>query len=113
MKKVITHTNATFNKIPSGIFNKITKITSSLKNNAQMIIDNKHQVHAKALTKAGVAPKIYLTLNEIWKKADASKLSNDAKREKISGGRGCNTYFYIGFSKIFQEDIYNMVSKTS
>ena len=37
MKKVITHTNATFNKIPSGIFNKISKISSSTKNNAQMI----------------------------------------------------------------------------
>ena len=95
MKKVITHTNATFNKIPSGIFNKITKITSSLKNNAQMIIDNKHQVHAKALTKAGVAPKIYLTLNEIWKKADAY-----TKRGRRSGGRVLNMYFCIAFSKI-------------
>ena len=45
-----------------------------------MKIDEIYQEHAKALAKAGMAPKVYPTLNEIWKKSDALKLNNDAKR---------------------------------
>ena len=36
-----------------------------------MIIDQKYEGHTKALTKDGLAPKIFPTLKEIWKKADA------------------------------------------
>ena len=51
-----------------------------------MDIDERYQGHAKALSKAGLALKMYPTWREIWKKADASKLNNDAKLEKRSGG---------------------------
>ena len=76
-----------------------------------MKIDERYQGHAKALSKAGLAPKVYPTLNEIWKKADASKLNNDAKRENRSGGRESSTFFCIGFSKIWREKIYNILKK--
>ena len=58
-----------------------------------MKIDERYQGHAKALSKAGLAPKIYPTLNEIWKKADALKMKKDAKRKKRSEGRDRSTYF--------------------
>ena len=51
-----------------------------------MKIDERYQGHAKDLSKSGLAPKIYPTLKEIWRKADASKLNNDRKWEKRSGG---------------------------
>ena len=76
-----------------------------------MKIDERYQGHAKALSKAGLASKVYATLNEIWKKSDASKLNKDAKREKRSGGKERSTYFCIGFSKIWQEKIYNIIKK--
>ena len=41
-----------------------------------MKIDERYKGHAKALSKAGLAPKIYPTLKEIWKKADALKMKN-------------------------------------
>ena len=48
-----------------------------------MKIDDRYQGHAKALSKAGLAPKIYPTLKEIWKKADALKMkkTQSGKRE--------------------------------
>ena len=49
-----------------------------------MNIDDRYQGHTNALSKAGLDPKIYPTLKEIWKKADASKLNNGAKRENRS-----------------------------
>ena len=42
MNKGSTHINAMSNSIPSGIFNRLAKITSRTKNNAQTIIDKKH-----------------------------------------------------------------------
>ena len=44
-----------------------------------MKIDERYQGQAKALSKAGLAPKVHPTMNEIWKKADASKLKKDVK----------------------------------
>ena len=66
-----------------------------------------------SLSDSGLAPKVYPTLDEIWKKEDASKLNKDAKREKISGGKERSTYFCIGFSKIWREKIYNIIRKAS
>ena len=76
-----------------------------------MKIYERYQGHAKALSKAGLDPKIYPALKEIWKKSGASKLNNDARREKRSGGKEHTTYFCIGFSKIWQEKIYNIIKK--
>ena len=102
-----------FNAIPSGIFYRLVILTSGTKKNAQMKIDERYQGHAKALSKAGLAPKIYPTLKESWKKADALKMKKDAKREKRSGGRERITYLCIGFSKIWREKIYNIISTHS
>ena len=76
-----------------------------------MNIDEGYVGHAKALSKAGLAPKIFPTLKEIWKRADASKINNDAKRENISGGKERTNYFCIGLSKIWRERIYNIIKK--
>ena len=54
--------NETVNAIPSCIFNRVAKLTSRTKKNAQMIINGKYQENAKALTKAGLDPKIFPTL---------------------------------------------------
>ena len=85
LNKDSTHTNATFNPIQSGIFYRLAKLTSRTKKNAKMKIYERYQGNAKALSKSGMAPKVYPTLNKIWKKTDASKLNKDAKREN---GRG-------------------------
>ena len=98
-----------FNAIPSNIFYRLAKLTPRKKKNAQTKIDERYNGLSKALSKSGLAPKIYQTLWEIRKKSDASKLNNDSKRVKRSGGRERTTYFCIGFSKIRQENIYNII----
>ena len=54
--------NATLNAIPRVVFNRLVKLTSITKNNAQMRMDGKYQVHAKALTNAVLDLKIFPTL---------------------------------------------------
>ena len=102
LNKGSTYTNTTFNAIPSSIFYRLAKLTSRTKKNDQMKIDERYQGHVKALSKARLAPKIYPTLKEIWKKADALKMKKDAKRKKRSGGIERSMYFCIGFSKIWR-----------
>ena len=65
LNKGSTHTNATSNATPSGIFYRLTKLTSGAKNNAQIDIDERYQGHAKALSKSGLDPKIFPTMKEI------------------------------------------------
>ena len=62
LNKGSTHTNAMFNAIPGDIFYRLVKLTSITKNNAQMIIDERYQGHDKDLSKAGLDPKVFLTL---------------------------------------------------
>ena len=62
LNKGSTHTNATLNAIPISIFYRLAKLTSRTKKNTQMRIDGIYQGHAKALSKARLAPKIYPTL---------------------------------------------------
>ena len=76
-----------------------------------MKIDERYQGHVKALSKAGLAPKVHPTMNEIWKKANTSILKKDAKRENGSRGKEHSMYFCIGFSKIWQKKIYNIIKK--
>ena len=76
-----------------------------------MRIDKRYQGHAKALSKYGLSPKIVPTLKEIWMKADASEMNNDANSEKRSGGRRHNAYLCTRFSKIRREKIYNIIEK--
>ena len=91
LNKCSTHTNATFNAILSGIFCRLAKLTAITKKNAQMKIDERYQGHTKALLKAGLAPKIYPTLKEIWKKADALKMkkTQSGKREMEEENKVC------------------------
>ena len=62
LNKGSTYTNATFNAIPIRIFNRFTILTSRKIKDAQMRIDEKYQGYANALTKDGLALKIFLNL---------------------------------------------------
>ena len=55
--------NATFIATPIVIFNRRVELTSTTKSNNQMIMDDKYQGHATALTKSDLVPKIFPTLN--------------------------------------------------
>ena len=50
LNKRSTHTNATFNSIPSSIFYRLAKLTSRTKKNTQTKIDERYQGHSKALS---------------------------------------------------------------
>ena len=74
----------------------------------QIITEERYQGHANALIKAGLAPKIFPSLKEIWKKSDTSKLINYTNQENRSGV-GRNMYFCFGFSNIWRVNIHIII----
>ena len=60
------------------------------------------------MIKYGSDPKVFPSLKEFWRKSDASKLINDANKDKIITG-GHNAYFYIGFYKTRRENIHSII----
>ena len=99
LNKQSAHTNANFNTIPSCIFKQLAKLTSKTKKNTQMKIDGQYPLYANALIKYVLDPKVFSSLNKVWKKAGISKFINGVKRKTRSGG-GHNTYFCVRFSDI-------------
>ena len=71
LNKSSTHTNATFKAIPSVIFNGIVKVTSMAEENYLMKVNNKLPGHANALIKESLAPKLFMILKDVWRKAYA------------------------------------------
>ena len=58
LNKRSTHTNAMFNAIPSGIFYRLAKLTSRMKKNAQMKIDERYQGVSDVIADKNVVTKI-------------------------------------------------------
>ena len=71
--------DATFKAIPRGILNRFAKITSRMKINSLMKVNEIYPGHANALMKSGLSPKLFLSEREVWRKEDTSKLINDAR----------------------------------
>ena len=65
--------------------------------------DKHYPGKSNAVIKSGLSPKIFPSLKGVWMKADTSKLINDAKQKNRRAG-GLNTYFCVGFSKIWIEN---------
>ena len=60
MNKGSPHTNTNLNAIPSGIFNRFTKLTSMTDKPTQMKIDERYPRHSNVLIKAGFASKVFM-----------------------------------------------------
>ena len=73
--------NATFNAIIRGVFNRLARISSRTKKH-QMRISKISQGHTNALTEAGLAPKIFLSLKQFGRNQTLQNLIM-TKRGKI------------------------------
>ena len=56
--KESTHTPGTLRAIPSGVFNRLTKLTSRKPSIQAAAVDSIYPAHATALHKAGLAPSV-------------------------------------------------------
>ena len=66
--KESTHTPGTLRAIPSGVFNRLTKITSRKPSILAAAVDSIYWAHANALRTAGRSPLFFPTMRELWGK---------------------------------------------
>ena len=69
-KKVITHTTGTLRAIPSGVLNRLAKLTSGKPSIHSDGVDKIYPNHANALCKADLTPHNLLTMEDLWSKQD-------------------------------------------
>ena len=74
--KESTHTHVTLCAIPSGVLNRLAKLTSSKPSIQSEAVDTIHPAHANALRKAGLAPPVFPTMGELWEKQDENLEKN-------------------------------------
>ena len=58
----------TLRAIPSGVLNCLAKLTSRNPSIHAEAVDNIYPAHANALRKAGMAPPIFPTIGDLWRK---------------------------------------------
>ena len=68
--KEITHTPGTLRAIPSGVLNRLDKLTSRKLLIYFERVDKIYPNHAIALSKAGLSPPIFPTMRYLWSKQD-------------------------------------------
>ena len=69
--KEITHTPGTLRAIPSGVLNRLAKLTSRKPLIHSEGVDKIYPDHANTLRKAGLVPPNFLTMVDLWRKQDA------------------------------------------
>ena len=83
--KESTHTPGTLRAIPSGVLNRLAKITSRKPSIHYESVDKIYPDHANALRKAGLAPPNFPTMGDLWRKQDEKvemKKEQDVSKKK-------------------------------
>ena len=68
--KESTHTPSTLRAIPSGVLDRLAKLTSRNPSIHTEAVDNIYPAHANALLKAGLAPSVFPTMGDLWRNQD-------------------------------------------
>ena len=104
-----THTPGTLCTIPSGVLNRLTKITSRNPSIHSESVDNIYPNHVNALRKAGLEPPIFPTMGYLWGKQDES--IDSEKERDVSKKKNRNFYFCVVYSRYFSTSIYRMINR--
>ena len=75
--KESTHTPSTFRAIPSGVLDRLEKLTSGKPSIQAEAGDMIYPAHANALCKAGLAPPVFPKIGELWGKQDEKVEKNN------------------------------------
>ena len=78
--KESTRTPGTLRMIPSGVLNRLAKLTSRKPSIQAEAVDTIYPAHANPLRKAGLAPPVFPTMGYLWRNQD-EKVDNEKERD--------------------------------
>eukprot|EP00957_Ditylum_brightwellii_P139198 10609687-Ditylum_brightwellii.AAC.1 len=87
------HRQSTFKSIIKGVLTQLGRLTSRAKELDSMRVDSIYPDHAKVLLIADVAPEIFPTFGEIWKKKDKASMNQEEEQRRDRQ----TTYFVVGY----------------
>jgi len=104
------HTKACFKAIPSGVYKRLSKLTTIRETNKSLPLDKIYRQHFQALQHAGLVTKKVRTLTEQLqhnKEAKAIKQAKDNSNNERNRRR--TTYFCIGHSNIWSKPVHSII----
>ena len=104
-----TRTPGTLLAIPSGILNRLDKLTSRNPSIRAEAVDKIYPDHANALLKAGLAPPVLPTMGYLWRNQD-EKVDNENERDVIKKKK-INVYFCVVCSRYFSTSIHRVIDR--
>ena len=93
VNKESTHIPGTLRAIPSGVLNRLSKLTSRKPSIQAEAMDTIYPAHANALRKVGLAPPVLPTIGDLWRKQD-EKVDKEKERD-VSIKKIRNVYFCV------------------
>ena len=107
--KESTHTPGTLRAIPSGVFNRLAKLTSRKPSIQAAVVDSIYPAHVNALRKACLASSVFPTMGDLWEKQD-EKLEKNKERD-VSVKKNRNVYFCVAYSRYFSTEIHRLINR--
>ena len=102
-----THTPGTLRAIPSGVLNRLDKLTSRNTSIHAEAVDKIYPARANALRKEGLAPPVFPTMRDLRRKQD-EKVENE-KEQDISEKKRKNVYFCVAYSRYSSTSIHRVI----
>ena len=91
--KESTHTPGTLHAIPSGVLNRLAKLTSRKPSIQAESVDTIYPAHVSSLRKEGLDPPVFPTMGYLWRKQD--KKVEKKKERDVSVKKNRNVYFCV------------------
>ena len=107
--KEVTHTPGNLRAIPSRVLNRLAKLTSRKPSIQSEAVDTIYPYHANDLRKAGLAPPVFPTMGDLWRKQD-EKIEKE-KELDVSVRKNRNVYFCVAYSRYFSTEIHKVIDR--
>ena len=107
--KQSTHTPGTLHAIPSGVLNRLAKLTQEKPSIHAEAVEKIYPSHANALHKAGLAPPVFPQMGDLWRKQD-QKVEIEKERD-VSEKKNRNVYLCVAYSHYFSMSIHRVIDR--
>ena len=108
--KESTHTPSTLRAIPSGVLNRLAKITSRKPSLHSEGADKVYPDNANSLRKAGLAPPDFPTMGDLRKIQDEKLDIENEKEPDANKKKNRNVYFCVAYSRFFSTCIHKVIN---
>ena len=106
-----THTPVTLRVIPSGVMNRLDKITSQKPSLHSEGVEKVCHDHANTLREACIAPPNFLTMGDLWKIQNYRLDIENEKEPDIYKKKNRNVYFCAAYSSYYSTSIHRVINR--